>query len=74
VLFHTGNLQQFYSRALQFEQWQTDAQLLSETVRLGCDRLLEKNTARRRYGFVAVLRHPETLQSYRSNSTAISSW
>jgi hypothetical protein len=62
VLFTPGIVQQFYSRALQFEQWQTDAHLLGETVRSDVTGFLKNSSPQEDMALWQYLRHPETLQ------------
>lgn len=65
VPFTPGIVQQFYSRALQFDQWQTDAEVLSETVRSDVIGYLKNTSPQEDMALWQYLRHPETLQIVR---------
>ncbi len=60
--FTPGVVQTFYSRVLQFEQWQTDAHELSETVRSDISGYLKGAAAPEEIALWHYLRHPETMQ------------
>jgi len=60
--FTPGIVQGFYARAMQFEQWQTDAQMLSETVRSDISGYLKNSAPPDEMALWQYLRHPEMLQ------------
>lgn len=62
VPFTPGVVQAFYSRAMQFDQWQTDAQLLSETIRSDISGYLKGSASPEEMALWQHLRHPEALQ------------
>jgi hypothetical protein len=55
-------LQSFYSRVLQFEHWQNDAQSLAETIRADLTGYLKQYVQERDLPPWLELRHPDTLQ------------
>lgn len=55
-------IQYFYARILQFEQWQVDAQLLSDTVRTDVSNFLNQYASQEEIAAWKGLRHSDTLQ------------
>lgn len=62
LAFTPGVVQTFYSRALQFEQWQTDAHVLGETVRSDVTGFLKTVDEPQTAELWRYLRHPESTQ------------
>lgn len=60
--FTPGVVQTFYARVLQFDQWQTDAQELSETVRSDISGFLKATGNGEPTELWSYLRHPDNLQ------------
>lgn len=60
--FTPGIVQAFYSRVLQFDQWQNDAQSLSDTARADIVSFLRSHAQEDELELWRYLRHPDTLQ------------
>lgn len=60
--FTPGVVQQFYSRVMQFDQWQNDAQTLSDTARADLVSFLRGHAQDDEIELWRYLRHPDTMQ------------
>lgn len=60
--FTPGVVQVFYSRVMQFDQWQTDAQTLSDTARGDIVSFLRQHAQEDELELWRYLRHPDSLQ------------
>jgi hypothetical protein len=60
--FSPAVIQAFYARVLQFDHWQNDAQMLSETVRVDVSEFLKLHAIEGEAEAWSHLRYPDTLQ------------